>query len=80
MVVVKELQLGIILDKIELLLKWRPASLKVLVFPMVIFIGNCCSEHTRDDMEVNGERMLKELNGLRRTVRSFLMKKRISNV
>jgi hypothetical protein len=81
-VIAKDMQLDNLLEKVVLLLQWRPNALKILISPTVRYLTNCCATHTRSEQELkmDGQRMLKELGELRRSVKSMLVKKKIQNV
>jgi len=75
----KEMQLELLLGRLEQLLKLRPEELKVLVCPLPRFLGDCCKEHERapEEKKAEGERQLKELWKMRRGIKSFLFKRKI---
>jgi len=81
-VVTKDMQLELMLSRLEVLLKRRPEDLKVLVCPLPRFLEDCCKEHERseDEKKEDGGRQLKELWEMRRSIKTFLVKKKLQNV
>jgi hypothetical protein len=67
---------------LELLLEWNQDGLKVLLYPIVRFLHDCCVDPQRSAQQRkdDGVRMLKELYQLRRAVKSWLIQKKIRNV
>jgi hypothetical protein len=78
----KDMQLDALLERLEPLLVWNQDGLKVLLYPIVRFLHDCCVNHQRSAQQRkdDGGRMLKELYQLRRAVKSWLIQKKIRNV
>jgi hypothetical protein len=78
----KDVQLQMVLTKLEPLLMEDPDQLKVLVYPMVSFLQDCCTEHARREKvrQEEAARQLKELYHLRRAVKTWLITKKMKNV
>jgi hypothetical protein len=78
----KDVQLQMLLSKLEPLLGGDPEQLKVLIMPLVRFLEDCCVLHSRSE-EVRKEdaaRQLKELYHLRRAVKAWLIGRKMKNV
>jgi hypothetical protein len=78
----KDVQLQMVLSKLEPLLAEDPDQLKVLVYPLVRFLQDCCTKHARTEKarEEEAARQLKELYHLRRAVKSWLIAQKMKNV
>jgi hypothetical protein len=78
----KDMQLEILLDKLDPLLGWSPDTLKVLLCPLVRYLTDCCTEHQRDEktLKEEGIRQLKELYQLRRVLKSRIIQKKYKNI
>jgi hypothetical protein len=78
----KDVQLQMVLSKLEPLLAEDPDQLKVLVYPLVRFLQDCCTKHARTEKTRAEEaaRLLKELYHLRRAVKTWLITKKMKNV
>jgi hypothetical protein len=78
----KDVQLQMVLTKLEPLLMEDPEQLKVLVYPMVRFLLDCCTKHARTEKvrQEEAARQLKELYHLRRAVKTWLITKKMKNV
>jgi hypothetical protein len=78
----KDVQLQMVLSKLEPLLAEDPDQLKVLVYPLVRFLQDCCTKHARSEKTRAEEaaRLLKELYHLRRAVKTWLITKKLKNV
>jgi hypothetical protein len=76
------MQLDALLDRLKPLLEWNQDGLKVLLYPIVRYLHDCCLEHPRSEQQRkdDGVRMLKELYQLRRAVKTGLIQKKIRNV
>jgi len=78
----KEMQLELLLARVEPLLKMRQDRLKILICPLPRFLEDCCGSHSREEDEKvkEGNRQMKELWEMRRGVKSFLITKKVKNV
>jgi hypothetical protein len=78
----KDVQLQMLLSKLEPLLGEVPEQLKVFICPLVRFLGDCCEKHSRSEetKREDAARQLKELYQLRRAVKSWLIAKKLKNV
>jgi hypothetical protein len=78
----KDVQLQMLLSKLEPLLGEDPEQLKVFVCPLVRFLEDCCEEHSRseDTKREDAARQLKELYHLRRAVKAWLITRKLKNV
>jgi hypothetical protein len=78
----KDMQLEILLDRLDSLLAWSPDTLKVLLCPLVRYLTDCCTEHQRDEktLKEEGIRQLKELYQFRRVLKSRIIQKKYKNI
>jgi hypothetical protein len=78
----KDVQLQMLLSKLEPLLGADPEQLKVFICPLVRFLEDCCEKHGRSESAKpdDAARQLKELYQLRRAVKSWLIVKKLKNV
>ncbi len=78
----KDMQLEILLDKLDSLLAWSPDTLKVLLCPLVRYLTDCCTDHQRDEktLKEEGIRQLKELYQFRRVLKSRIIQKKYKNI
>jgi hypothetical protein len=81
-VVARGLQLEILLETLEPVLKLRSDMLTFLVCPTIRHIEACCTAHdslSAEERRAEGERQLRELGSLRREVKTWLIKRGYSN-
>jgi hypothetical protein len=81
-VVARGLQLEILLETVEPVLKQRSDLLTFLVCPTIRHVEACCTAHdslSADERRAEGERQLRELGSLWREVKNWLIKKGYSN-
>jgi len=81
-VVARGLQLEILLETLEPILKLRSDLLTFLVCPTIRHVEACCTAHdslSAEERRAEGERQLRELGSLRREVKTWLIKKGYSN-
>jgi hypothetical protein len=81
-VVARGLQLEILLETVEPVLRLRSDLLTFLVCPTIRHVEACCTAHdfmNAEERRVEGERQLRELGSLRREVKTWLIKKGYSN-
>jgi hypothetical protein len=81
-VVARGLQLEILLETLEPVLKLRSDMLTFLVCPTIRHVEACCTAHdsmSAEERRAEGERQLRELGSLRREVKSWLIKRGYSN-
>jgi len=80
--VAKEVQLEMLLGRLEPLLRKWPETVKILVTPLPRFMEDCCEKHGRkeEDKVKDGGRQLKELWELQRGIKTFLISKKLKNV
>jgi hypothetical protein len=78
----KDMQLEILLDRLDSLLAWSPDTLKVLLCPLVRYLTDCCTEHQRDEktLQEEGIRQLKELYQFRRVLKGRIIQKKYKNI
>ncbi len=81
-VVARGLQLEILLETLEPVLKLRSDMLTFLVCPTIRHVEACCTAHdslSAEERRAEGERQLRELGSLRREVKTWLIKRGYSN-
>jgi hypothetical protein len=81
-VVARGLQLEILLETVEPVLKLRSDLLTFLVCPTIRHVEACCTAHdsmNAEERRAEGERQLRELGSLRREMKTWLIKKGYTN-
>jgi len=81
-VVARGLQLEILLETVEPVLKLRSDLLTFIVCPTIRHVEACCTAHdslSAVERRAEGERQLRELGSLRREVKTWLIRKGYSN-
>jgi hypothetical protein len=81
-VVARGLQLEILLETVEPVLKLRSDLLTFLVCPTIRHVEACCTAHdsmNAEERRAEGERQLRELGSLRRELKTWLIKKGYTN-
>ncbi len=76
------LQLEILLETVEPVLKLRSDLLTFIVCPTIRHVEACCTAHdslSAGERRAEGERQLRELGSLRREVKTWLIRKGYSN-